>query len=191
VSKSGDKRQRGDLDLFVLALVAEGVSTAYEMMVAAGLSPGATIPALRRLLASRLVGQSKPGPRGRTAHRVTAAGRRHLKTGWQPLIDAGPSGDLDADLRVALMALVVGRQRAVADKFLQQSAARNRASSAKEQRPANSDSLPELATWYRRLRAESATLLAAAERAAALAMADTLPKAPSRIPKRTSARSKA
>jgi DNA-binding PadR family transcriptional regulator len=191
VSRIGDKRQRGDLDLFVLALIAEGVSTPYELMAAAGLSPGATIPALRRLLSSCLIERSKPGPRGRTAHRITAAGRRHLKTGWQPLIEAGPSGDLDPDLRVALMALFVGRQRAVADRFLKQSAARNRACSAAEQKPANLDSLPELAIWYRQLRAESATLMAEAERAAALAMADALPKPSSRIPKRKSTTPKA
>jgi hypothetical protein len=191
VAKRIDKRRRSDLDLFVLALVAEGLSTPYEMLVTAGLSPGATIPALRRLLTSGFVLQSKPGPRGRTVHRATATGRRHLKTGWQPLIDAGPSGDLDADLRVALIALVVGRQRVVAVEFLRQSAALKRESSAKQQEPANSDSLPELAIWYRRLRAESARLLDETEFAAALTLADALLKASSRIPKRKGTRSKA
>jgi len=188
VSQTGDKRRRSDLDLFVLALVADGVSTPYRMQIDAGLSPGATIPALRRLLTSGFVLQSKPGPRGRTEHRISASGRRHLKTGWQPLVDAGPGGDLDADLRVALMALVVGRQRAVAVKFLQGSVARKGGSPAKQQEPANSDSLSELAVGYRRLRAESAKLLSEAEYAAALAMVDALPKVSSRSPKRNRAR---
>jgi DNA-binding PadR family transcriptional regulator len=190
MSAIGDKRRRSDLDLFVLALVADGVSTPYRMQIDAGLSPGATIPALRRLLTSGFVLQSKRGPRGRTEHRISASGWRHLNSGWQPLVDAGPGGDLDADLRVALMALVVGRQRAVAIKFLQLSAARKRGSSAKQE-PANSDLLSKLALWYRRLRAESANLLDQAECAAALAMVDALPKASSRNPKGKSARPKA
>src|SRR5581483_3908871 len=31
MSQTGDKRRRGDLDLFVLALINSGVSTAYEL----------------------------------------------------------------------------------------------------------------------------------------------------------------
>ena len=60
-----DKRRRIDLDLFVLALIDGGVSTPYELQKAAGLSQGATIPALQRLLAARFVRQGKPGARGR------------------------------------------------------------------------------------------------------------------------------
>jgi hypothetical protein len=38
-------------------------------------------------------------------HKITAAGQRYLKSGWRQLIDDGPSGDRDADLRVVLLAL--------------------------------------------------------------------------------------
>ena len=69
------------------------VSTPYEFQKAAGLSQGATIPALKRLLDARLVHQGKPGARGRTDHQVTAAGKRLLKEGWLALIEEGPSGD--------------------------------------------------------------------------------------------------
>jgi DNA-binding PadR family transcriptional regulator len=72
MSASSDKRRRGDLDLFVLALIASGVVTPYELKTAAGLSPGATIPALARLLKAGFVLQDKPGPRGRADHKITA-----------------------------------------------------------------------------------------------------------------------
>ena len=100
-----DKRRRTDLDLFVLALIDGGVSTPYELQKAAGLSQGATIPALQRLLAARFVRQGKPGARRRTDYKVTATGKKLLRDGWLPLIEAGPSGDLDSDLREALLAI--------------------------------------------------------------------------------------
>ena len=106
MSKTRDKRNRTDLDLFLLALIDGGVSTPYELQKTAGLSQGATIPALQRLLEARLVRQGKPGVRGRADYKVTAAGRKALKAGWLPLIEAGPSGDIDSDLRVALLAIL-------------------------------------------------------------------------------------
>jgi len=35
MSANSDKRRRGDLDLFVLALIASGVATPYELKTAA------------------------------------------------------------------------------------------------------------------------------------------------------------
>ena len=50
MSETRDKRGRTDLDLFVLALIDSRISTPYEFQKVAGLSPGATIPALQILL---------------------------------------------------------------------------------------------------------------------------------------------
>ena len=113
-----DKRRRRDLDLFVLALIESGMSTPYELKSAADISPGASIPALRRLVSEGLVIQGKPGSRGRTDYKITAQGSRRLKDGWRELIDQGPSGDLVADLRIALLALWIGNDRRLAVKFL-------------------------------------------------------------------------
>lgn len=124
MSQTRDRRRRIDLDLFVLALIESGILTPYDFQRAANLSPGATIPALQRLLESGFVRQGKPGSRGRTEHRITAAGKRLLKTGWRRLIQDGPSSDLDADLRIALLALWVGGKRQLATDFLKQSAAK-------------------------------------------------------------------
>ena len=105
MSETRDKRCRTDLVVFVLALIETGVSTPYEMQKMAGLSQGATIPVLQKLLEADLVRQLKTGPSGRTGHKTTAAGRKFLSSSWRTLIDDGPSGDLDADLRVALLAV--------------------------------------------------------------------------------------
>ena len=174
-----DKRRRSDLDLFVLALIDSGVSTPYELKTAAGLSPGATIPALRRLLQEELAVQGRPGPRGRTAYRITAEGRRYLKNGWRELVDDGPSGDLDADLRIALLALWVGGDRRLAAAFLRQSAVQRLKSIGLAEEPDELASLPPLALWYRKLRCASAEALLKGESDAALAMAKALTRRPS------------
>ncbi len=174
-----DKRRRNDLDLFVLALVSEGVSTPYELKTAAGLSTGATIPALTRLMKAGFILQGKPGPRGRADHKITVDGRRHLKSGWRQLINDSPSGDLDADLRVALLALWVGEDRRLGADFLRQSAEKKLRTIPAVEEPDDSAFLPPLALWYRRLRSTSAGALIKGESAAALAMATALPRRPS------------
>lgn len=176
MSETRDKRRQNDLDMFVLALIDSGVSTPYELKAASGLSPGATIPVLRRLLESRMALPGKPGARGRMSHKVTAEGRRYLAGGWRTLIDDGPSGDLDADLRVALLALWVGGDRRMAADFLRQSADQRLGAICNVEKPDPLPSLPSLATWYRRLRSTSAEALIKGEAAAALAMAKALPK---------------
>jgi hypothetical protein len=179
VSETRDKRRRKDLDLFVLALIECGVSTPYALQTAAGLSPGATIPALSRLLEGGFVLQGKPGPRGRADYKTTAAGRRYLKSAWKKLIEDGPIGDLDADLRVALLALFVGGDPGLAKDFLRLTSAQRLESAVKLEEPAESSSLPPLALWYRRLRSASSEALMKGESAAALAMSKALPRKPS------------
>ena len=170
-----DKRRRTDLDLFVLALIDSGVSTPYEFQKEAGLSPGATIPALQRLLEAGCVRQGKPGSRGRTDYRITTVGRKFLKSGWRILLEDGPSGDLDADLRIGLLVLWAGGKRQLAADFLQQSASKKLESiELLEAGDANS-SISSLANWYAKLRSSSTKALQKAESAAALKMAEALP----------------
>jgi hypothetical protein len=176
MSEIRDKRRRTDLDLFVLALIDSGVSTPYEFQKTAGLSQGATIPALERLLDARLVRQGKPGARGRIDHQVTAAGKRLLKDGWFALIEEGPSGDVDSDLRVALLALLGGGDRRLAADFLRQSADKKMESVATAELIGNPRGLPLLPRWYSDLRFETTKALLTAESAAIRAMADALPR---------------
>jgi len=176
MSEIRDKRRRTDLDLFVLALIDSGISTPYELQKSAGLSPGATIPTLQRLLEAGFVRQEKPGLRGRTDHRITATGKKLLKSGWRELLDDGPSGDLDADLRVALLALWTGGERRLAAEFLRQSADKKLESIETLERNAHPEDLALLARWYVKLRSASVQALLKGEAAAALAMAEALPR---------------
>lgn len=176
MSQTRDKRRRTDLDLFILALIDSGVSTPYEFQMAAGLSQGATIPALQRLLEAQLVRQGKPGVRGRTSYKVSAAGKRFLRDGWLPLIAAGPSGDIDSDLRVALLAIWGSGERRLAADFLRQSADKKTESIAAAELTDNPGAVVPLARWYTDLRSETAKALLSAESEAIRAMAEALPR---------------
>ena len=183
MSETPDKRRRTDLDLFVLALIDGGVSTPYELQKEAGLSQGATIPALQRLLEARFVRRGKAGVRGRTDYKVTAAGKKLLRGGWLSLIEAGPSGDLDSDLRVALLAIwAVGDRRLAAD-FLRQSGDMKMESAAGA--GLTSDAVAPLARWYTDLRSANAMALLTAESEAIRAMAAALPRKLIGKPKRS------
>ena len=176
MSETRDKRRRTDLDLFVLALIDGGVSTPYELQKAAGLSQGATIPALQRLLEARFVRQGRPGPRGRTDYKVTATGKRLLKNGWLPLIEAGPTGDIDSDLRVALLALWGDGDSRVAAEFLRESAYKKMELQATAESAGDPGKVAPLARWYCEMRSAAAKALLTAECSVIRAMADTLPR---------------
>jgi DNA-binding PadR family transcriptional regulator len=176
MSEIPDKRRRTDLDLFILALIDSGISTPYEFQKAAGLSQGATIPALQRLLEARLVRQEKPGTRGRTGYKVSAAGKKTLREGWQTLIAAGPSGNLDSDLRVALLAMLGSGNRLLAVDFLRRSAEEKAVSVATAEPMIYASDLPPLARWYTDLRSETAKALLTAELHVIRSMAEALPK---------------
>ena len=175
MSKTSDKRRRGDLELFVLALIEDGVSTPYELQKAAGLSPGATIPVLRRLLEGGLVRTGKPGARSRMSYGLTAAGHHRLRDGWKDMTTAGPSGNLDADLRAALLALFIGGNRRLSVKFLRTSAARKLESLGSIEVSEHREFGSPLAVEYSRLRAVSARALIKAEVAAAKIVVRSFP----------------
>ncbi len=141
--------------------------------MAAGLSPGATIPALQRLLEAGFVGEGKPGARRRTNHSITPRVWKFLKSGWRILIEDGPSGDLDADLRVVLLVWWEGGKRQLATDFLQQSASKKLESIQSLEYKGGRSSASPLADWYARLRSISAKTLLKTESDAATAVAAT------------------
>ena len=174
MSQIPDKRRRTDLDLFILALVERGISTPYKLQSTAGLSQGATLPALQRLLEGRLVRQGRPGARGRTDYKVSAAGKRTLKNGWLPLVEAGPSGNLDSDLRVALLAVLGSGNHLLAADFLRKAANKLKAAASAADTGNASTAVP-LARWYTGIRLEMAKALLTAESQAIRATAKSLP----------------
>lgn len=114
-------------------------------------------------------------PRSHADYEITPEGLSHLKNDWRALISNGPSGDLNADLRVALLAFWVSGQRGLAVKFLNQAVSKIENTATVED--TNSlTSLPTLALWYRRLRMASAEALIRRNSAAASAMVEAFPK---------------
>jgi hypothetical protein len=102
------------LDLLILILVEGGITTPYRWQKEAGLSLGATLPAVRHLLARHLVSEAAAGPRGRREFTITPAGRSELKRIKHYLDDALPEpvGELESVLRAFVIAVRAGRQDA-------------------------------------------------------------------------------
>jgi DNA-binding PadR family transcriptional regulator len=148
----------------VIALLLEGVSTPYELHSLAGLSPGATIPALQSLVEDGFARPGKPGTRGRVAYFATRKGKKWLDAVWLSLLDEGPSGDLESDLRVFLIAVRVGKDGKQAETFLRSALAFRRESLAQLQRKIGQEGSEEwLADQYIRLRSTAAVAMLRAE----------------------------
>jgi DNA-binding PadR family transcriptional regulator len=100
------------LDLFILALILQGVNVPYAIQLRAGLSVGSTLPAIRRLLKRRLVKEEEQaqGGRKRREFTLTDAGRKELQNARTHLgqLSAAATGDLEATLRFACLALYWG-----------------------------------------------------------------------------------
>lgn len=101
------KPTRSTLDLFLLALIREGVNTLYDIREQAGVSVGAAQPALRRLSKQRLIKASADGSRGKQEHVLTPAGRKVLAGEWRRLMAYAPQkpfADTESLLRLIAMA---------------------------------------------------------------------------------------
>ncbi len=81
------------LDLYLLILIESGSATSYSMQQHGGISLGASIPALRRMLDAGLVLKSKPGKRGRRDFSLTSDGIRAMKS-WRVTVDTFLKGSV-------------------------------------------------------------------------------------------------
>jgi|ERR1035438_4980671 hypothetical protein len=96
------------LDVFLLALIDSGVATSYAMREEAGISVGASRPALHRLSALALVAEGAAGARGKVTFKLTASGRRAKSASLNFLLAdyrLHPPSDIESILRVAALAL--------------------------------------------------------------------------------------
>jgi hypothetical protein len=111
------------LDLFLLALIADGLDTPYRWQRQAAVSTGASLPSVRRLAALGLVQEAEPGPRSSRRFSLTRAGRRELGNFTQYLQAALGNPNLDAEsmLRLVSIAYVQGEQD-LARRLLEQCA---------------------------------------------------------------------
>jgi len=108
------------LELFILAMVQQGLATPYELKTKAGLSLGSTVPALTRLEHDGQLKASKEGARRSRRFSVTTKGTEVLTQGWAEQV-AAEHTDLDSILRVAYLAWQHGDAKAC-QEFLKRSA---------------------------------------------------------------------
>src|SRR5581483_1473735 len=114
---AGDKTlPMSSFDIFLLVMVDLGVSTPYDLRERAGLSPGATIPALRRLQSRGYIKAGQTGSRGRTQYSATPKGKSHLQEHRDEHLGRVPD-DVDGILRLA--ALFNARDRVGLRRFMQ------------------------------------------------------------------------
>jgi DNA-binding PadR family transcriptional regulator len=111
------------LDLFLLTLVRDGIRTPYDWQAQAGVSLGASLPAIKRLVDGGMVVESAKGSRGRREFSITRSGRSELQKTDVYLAEASEDGpsDLESVLRLACIAISEGKP-GPAKKLLLQSA---------------------------------------------------------------------
>jgi hypothetical protein len=94
--------------------------------------------------------------------------------GCKTLVESGPTGDFDSDLRIALLVIWAGGDRRIAQSFLRQVGDMKMESVAATK--LTSDAVAPLARWYTDLRSSAGKALLAAEADAIRVVVDSLPK---------------
>jgi DNA-binding PadR family transcriptional regulator len=142
------------LELFILALVQQGINTPYEIQLRAALSVGSTLPAFDRLLEKRLVKEEKPEARRRRRFTLTTTGQKELQDARTHLdqLSSDAAGDLEATLRLACLALF-WKDTQLASKILVRAAGEFEGRSANSLRLGRKpvDSQSNLAAMYQSL----------------------------------------
>jgi DNA-binding PadR family transcriptional regulator len=120
---------RSSLEVFILTLIRQGFMTTYDLQSGAGLSLGATVPALNRLSDAKLV--SRRIVVRRHEYALTRGGEQVLRD-WEPPVGRAAT-DYEDLLRTAYLSAYLFRKPAVGAEILRQ-AARARSSSGRRPR---------------------------------------------------------
>ncbi len=148
---AADRRAREDLDLFLLALISQGIDTPYRIQSLAGISQGTSLQAIKRLLKNGQVRSSAEGSRRRKTWSLTPAGRNRLQRDSRLRASQGPiNSNFEGLLRTALlMAFVHGDFRSASSIL---SAAAARPQKIYEDETQKRGEVPEIASVYSRMR---------------------------------------
>jgi DNA-binding PadR family transcriptional regulator len=149
-----DKRSKLDLNLFLIALIKRGINTPYSLHGCAGLSPGATIPVLKRLNAAGYLRRGDPGIRKRSEYRVTAKGSRYLDSNWPQMLESSVPTDIEAILRTASLGILCGADRKCVAAYLKRSAQAKTTKSTEAPLPAITKQA-DLYAWMRSVHVEA------------------------------------
>jgi DNA-binding MarR family transcriptional regulator len=118
------------LDLFLLGLIREGLTSAYEFRERAAVSVGASLPALRRLEEMGYISRGKLLSRNRRELKLTALGQKQLRTGirtYLKLYQQTPPSDGESILRIFSLAMWAGKHSAARRLLSAASAAKKQA----------------------------------------------------------------
>jgi DNA-binding MarR family transcriptional regulator len=118
------------LDLFLLGLIREGLTSAYEFRERAAVSVGASLPALRRLEEMGYIRRGKLLSRNRRELKLTALGQKQLRTGirtYLKLYQQTPPSDGESILRICSLAMWAGKHSAARRLLSAASAAKKQA----------------------------------------------------------------
>jgi DNA-binding MarR family transcriptional regulator len=105
---------RSSLEVLILALLKQGLTTTYDLLARAGLSLGATVPALKRLVAVQLVTKKTSGRKFEFS--LTREGEKLLASWTAPQ----RTSDMDEVLRSVFLEWMLGGGRADAAALLRQ-----------------------------------------------------------------------
>jgi DNA-binding PadR family transcriptional regulator len=117
-----DRRSRTDLDLFILAFARYGATTPYELRMVGGLSSGATLPALDRLVKAGHLKRGRKGSRGRREYAITVAGNHLLDRNSKSVLKDKSIKEFDVVLRTAALALLLDHRPESVAAFLRATA---------------------------------------------------------------------
>jgi len=102
------------LDMFLLGLIKGGLITPYDWQSRARISLGASLPAVKRLVAAGLLEKVANGDRGRHEFGLTSAGHDKIEALPRYLdeaMDHATANDLESVLRLACLATVVDAKK--------------------------------------------------------------------------------
>jgi hypothetical protein len=122
------------LELFLLNLVAQGVSTPYLLKASAGLSVGATLPALNRLKDRKLLHRAETAARNKQEFEITAFGKKVMMSETKRLLaeaESTPPTDTESTLRLAALAFFSKKRSTAASLLKRAGEARRQLSKAR------------------------------------------------------------
>jgi DNA-binding PadR family transcriptional regulator len=109
-----------DVEFLILALVQNGLRSAYDLKKRAGISVGTSVPVLARLHGAGLLDQSDVDQRNARRYLTTTAGAQTLTAAWRTFLNSRPA-DVDSIIRIGYLAWTLGNDHE-ASAFLQQAA---------------------------------------------------------------------
>jgi DNA-binding PadR family transcriptional regulator len=164
------------LELLLLALVDRGWNTPYRLKEAAGISVGATLPALNRLQERGLLKRAEIAARNKQEFEATSAGKKAVISEMKRLLKEyreRPPNDAESGLRLAALAFFSKRRGIAASLLKKTGEARRRLAKVRSEEAGNVVAT-DLATLYRRMGEACEAARSEAEAEAMIALAGQL-----------------